>query len=82
MTGKDEYSLIISDVNMPNMDGFKLLEMKNQQGIDTPVVFLTSKSDSVDEIKGFELGAMDYIKKPFKKEILLLRIGKALKNLS
>jgi CheY-like chemotaxis protein len=80
MMGKDVFDLIVSDINMPNMDGLKLLEMKNQKGIETPVIFLTSRSDTTDEIKGFELGAVDYIKKPFKKEILLLRISKALKN--
>lgn len=72
--GKCEYDLILSDVNMPNLDGFKLLEMKNQKGIETPVIFLTSMMDSEDEKKGFELGAMDYIKKPIQKEILLLRV--------
>jgi type II secretory ATPase GspE/PulE/Tfp pilus assembly ATPase PilB-like protein/CheY-like chemotaxis protein len=81
MMGKNAFNLIISDINMPNMDGLQLLEMKNQKGIKTPVIFLTSRSDAEDEIKGFELGAVDYIKKPFKKEILLLRISQTLKSL-
>jgi CheY-like chemotaxis protein/energy-coupling factor transporter ATP-binding protein EcfA2 len=78
--GKSEYDLILSDVNMPNLDGFKLLEMKNQKGIETPVIFLTSRTSSEDEKKGFELGAIDYIKKPIKKEILLLRIKKVIEK--
>jgi len=82
MMGNGYYDLIVSDINMPNMDGYKLLKMKNEKGIHTPVIFLTSRSDSIDEAKGFELGAVDYIKKPFKKEILLLRINKALKNVN
>jgi len=72
--GKGEYDLILSDVNMPNLNGFKLLEMKNQKGIETPVIFLTSMMGPEDEQKGFELGAMDYIKKPIQKDILLLRV--------
>ena len=77
---KSDYDLILSDVDMPNLDGFKVLEMKNQMGIKTPVIFLTSKSDPEDERRGFELGAMDYIKKPIQREILLLRIKKVVEK--
>ena len=77
---ENEYDLILSDVDMPNLDGFKLLEMNNQKGITTPVVFLTGKSDPEDEKRGFELGAMDYIKKPIQREILLFRIKKVIEK--
>lgn len=77
---KSDYDLILSDVDMPNLDGFKVLEMKDQMGIKTPVIFLTSKSDPEDERRGFELGAMDYIKKPIQREILLLRIKKVVEK--
>lgn len=76
--GKKEFDLIISDINMPNLDGFKLLEMMGQKGIETPVIFMTSRTDPEDELRGFKLGAMDYIKKPIQKEILLLRVERAL----
>jgi len=72
--GSRTFDLILSDVDMPNLDGFKLLEMTRQKKISTPVVLLTSRSDPEDEEKGLELGAMDYIKKPPKKEVLLLRV--------
>lgn len=78
--GKTNFDLIISDVDMPNLDGFKLLEMKNQKGIETPVVFLTAKTDEQDEMTGLKMGAIDYIRKPFSKEILLMRIKQAFKN--
>jgi len=78
--GKKDFTLILSDVDMPNLDGLKLLEMKNQKGIETPVIFLTARSDSEVELKGFELGAADYIRKPIQKEILLLRIKRVLKG--
>jgi type II secretory ATPase GspE/PulE/Tfp pilus assembly ATPase PilB-like protein/DNA-binding response OmpR family regulator len=72
--GKQEFELIVSDINMPNLDGFKLLEMINQKGLAVPVIFLTSRTDQHDETKGLELGAADYIKKPVKKEMLRLRV--------
>ncbi|MBC8199750.1 MAG: response regulator [Desulfobacterales bacterium] len=76
--GKKEFDLIISDINMPNLDGFKLLEMMGQKGIETPVMFMTSRTDPEDELRGFKLGARDYIKKPIQKEILLMRVERAL----
>lgn len=78
--GKEEFDLILSDINMPNLDGFKLLEMLGQKGIKAPVIFMTSRLDPKDEAMGFKLGAMDYIKKPIQKEILLLRVERALGN--
>ena len=80
--GKEEFDLILSDINMPNLDGFKLLEMMGQKGIKAPVIFMTSRTDPEDEAMGFKLGAMDYIKKPIQKEILLLRVERALGNRS
>lgn len=78
--GKRKFDLILSDVNMPNLNGFKLLEMLSQKGIRIPVLFLTGQSREEDEITGLELGAFDYIKKPVQKEILLHRIRKALQS--
>ena len=72
--GGAQYDLILSDINMPNLDGFKLLEMKNQKSIETPVIFLTGRNSSEDKKRGFELGASDYIKKPIGKEALLLSV--------
>ena len=65
---------------MPNLDGFKLLEMMGQKGIKAPVIFMTSRIDPEDELRGFKLGAMDYIKKPIQKEILLLRVERMLEK--
>jgi type II secretory ATPase GspE/PulE/Tfp pilus assembly ATPase PilB-like protein/DNA-binding response OmpR family regulator len=78
--GKQRFDLIISDVNMPNLDGFKLLEMKGQKGIETPVIFLTSRSDPEDMDRGLGLGAVDYITKPTKKDILLSKVKTVLKK--
>ena len=78
--GQNRFDLIISDINMPNFDGFKLLEMISQKGIKTPVLFLTGQAGDEYEVKGFELGAVDYIRKPVQKEIFLARVKKAIKN--
>jgi general secretion pathway protein E len=74
------FDLIVSDVEMPNLDGFKFLEIKTQKGIDTPLLFLTSHATAEEEEKGLTLGAVDYIRKPVKKELLLLRVKKALRD--
>ena len=79
--GKSDYDLVLADVNMPNLDGFRLLEMMNQKGIQAPVIFLTARDSLEDERKGLELGAMDYIKKPIQKEILALRVKSALEKI-
>ena len=76
--GKMNFDLIVCDINMPNMDGFKLLEFLNQKNILIPVIFVTIREDVEDEIKGLALGAKDYIRKPVNRDLLLLRIRKAL----
>ena len=78
--GKKRFDLILSDINMPNLDGIKLLEMKNQKGIETPVIFLTAQTSEQDELNGFRLGAAGYLKKPLQKERLLTRIKIAIKR--
>jgi type IV pilus assembly protein PilB len=76
--GRTKFDLILSDVNMPNLDGFKLLETAKQKKIATPIVMLTAETDEASEIKGFQLGVTEYLRKPIKKELFLLRIKKIL----
>ncbi len=73
-----DFDLIISDIVMPNLDGFKLLEMINQKGIIAPIIFLSGSTSEQDEIHGLEMGAVDYIRKPVRKELLLSRALNAL----
>jgi len=75
---KQEFDLILSDINMPNLDGFKFLEILKQKGIRAPLIFLTARMEEEDEVRGLELGALDYLKKPVKKDALLLRVKLAL----
>ncbi len=77
--GKESFDLLICDVDMPNLNGFQFIEFCKQKGITTPVIFLTAKTQEEEELKGFKLGAVDYIKKPYQKQIILMRIKSALK---
>lgn len=75
---QNDFDLCILDVMMPHMDGFTLGEkIKDQK--DVPFFFLTAKNQKEDLIKGYEIGADDYLTKPFDTEVLLLKI-KALLN--
>jgi putative two-component system response regulator len=72
--------LILLDVAMPEMDGFEAIRKLKEDSrlVKVPVIFLTSKSDPESELEGFELGASDYVSKPFSAPILLKRIEKEL----
>lgn len=73
--------LILMDLNMPEMDGYEVMEqLKQRSGFDVPVVFMTSEDDIESEVKGLEMGARDYIRKPFKADILLKRIEMVVQN--
>jgi CheY-like chemotaxis protein len=76
--GKITFDLILCDINMPNLDGFKLVEFLNTKNIFIPVIFITIREDVEDEIRGLALGAKDYLHKPINRDLLLLRIRKAL----
>jgi putative two-component system response regulator len=76
LLGKIRPSLILLDIEMPEMSGFEALrELKaRERDADIPVIFLTSKSDPVSELEGLNLGAIDYISKPFSPPLLLKRL--------
>ncbi len=71
--------LVILDVKMPRMDGMEVLR-RLRQTTEIPVIMLTSKDDEIDEILGFNLGADDYIHKPFSQRLLLERVKAVLRR--
>ncbi|MDO5973348.1 response regulator [Flavivirga jejuensis] len=72
--GKSTYDLILSDIEMPNFNGYQLLEFIKSESIKIPVVFLSSHNSEADEIKGLQLGAAEYLPKPVQKDLLRLRL--------
>lgn len=70
----EEYSLAVLDVMLPGLDGWNILETSRKAGKQTPVLFLTAKDDVADRVRGLELGADDYLVKPFAFAELLARI--------
>ena len=72
--------LILLDIRMPEMDGFEVLRelrSREEKGQEIPVIFLTANEDEAAEAKGLACGAMDYIRKPFVANILVLRVKQA-----
>ena len=69
-----QYDAILLDIMMPKVDGYELLKRLRDKGIDTPLLFLTAKDAIADRVKGLDLGADDYLVKPFDFEELLARI--------
>lgn len=73
---KNEPDLILLDIMMPDMDGFEVCKrLKSDFAVrHIPIIFLTAKTDSKDIVKGFEIGGVDYVTKPFNSAELLARI--------
>jgi len=72
--GSNAYDMLLLDVNVPNIDGFEILSYLREIGNTTPVIYITSLAGVDDLKKGFDLGADDYLKKPFELEELSARI--------
>ncbi|MCF8304506.1 MAG: response regulator transcription factor [Bacteroidales bacterium] len=77
---KDPYDLCILDVMLPNVDGFAIARSIKEIEPEIPFIFLTAKTLKQDELYGYQLGADDYIKKPFDSEVLLCKIRAILKR--
>lgn len=77
---RTQVDLIISDVNMPGMDGYEFLARLRESGDDTPAIMLTARRERQDVTQGLKLGADDYVTKPFGLEELLLRVAAVLRR--
>ena len=76
----DDFDLCILDVMMPYKDGFTLAKEIREKKEDLPIVFLTAKTLKEDVLRGFKIGADDYLTKPFDSEVLLAKIKAILKR--
>jgi two-component system chemotaxis response regulator CheY len=78
MTG--QVDLIITDLNMPNLDGYGLIETVRQSRSETPIIILSSEEDDADRARGIAVGANSYLVKPFKPAVLLTEVSKQLER--
>ena len=74
MAKDDKYDLILLDVMLPKIEGFEICKLLRKEGVSTPIIMVTAREDEVDKVLGLELGADDYIAKPFGVKELLARI--------
>ncbi|MBC8042265.1 MAG: response regulator transcription factor [Rhizobacter sp.] len=79
MLAKETFDAIVLDVMLPEMDGFKVAQ-QIRQTIDTPIIMLTARGDVHDRIVGLEMGADDYLPKPFEPRELVARIQSVLRR--
>ena len=66
--------IVVADVMMPHMDGFEMVRRLRAKDAVTPILFLTARTDTQDVVHGFELGANDYLRKPFGMQELIIRL--------
>ena len=74
------HDLIILDIMLPKMDGFEVCRELRQSGVNVPILMLTAKSQEIDKVLGLELGADDYVTKPFSPRELLARVKALLRR--
>ena len=72
--------VMISDVNMPRLDGFSVCRRLRESGDELPMILLTSRDNDIDEALGLELGADDYVAKPFSTRVLVARVKALLRR--
>ena len=77
---KENFALIVLDLMLPSMDGVEVCKLLRQQKVNTPIIMLTAKDDEFDKVLGLELGADDYMTKPFSPREVVARIKAVLRR--
>jgi DNA-binding response OmpR family regulator len=79
LVGRETVDLILLDIDLPFIDGHKVLEALHDKGIQVPAIFVSGLPGEEPEVKAFEIGAADFIRKPVKNTVLLARVAKVLR---
>ncbi len=79
LLGREHVDLMLLDIDLPFIDGHKVLEALHEQNIHVPAIFVSGLPGDEPEVKAFEIGASDFIRKPVKNSVLLARVAKVLK---
>lgn len=79
-TAEHKFDLILTDIMMPNVDGFDFVQSVRRTDKTTPIIFMTAKDDKPSKMLGYRLGVDDYVSKPFDMDVLLLKIGAMLRR--
>ena len=74
------YDLVLLDVMLPKISGFDVCKLARKEGVEVPIIFLTAKGEEIDKVLGLEIGADDYITKPFSLRELLARVKAVLRR--
>jgi DNA-binding SARP family transcriptional activator len=77
--GREHVDLMLLDIDLPFIDGHKVLEALHEKGIQVPTIFISGLPGEEPEVRAFEIGAADFIRKPVKNTVLLARVAKVLK---
>lgn len=77
---QDDYDLVLLDIMLPGMDGITICRRVRELGINVPIIMLTAKDSIEDKVQGLDIGADDYVTKPFAMQELLARIRAALRK--
>ncbi len=78
--GRQRVDLILLDVDLPYIDGHSLLQAIRENGVDVPTIFVSGLPGDEVEIRAFEVGAADFIRKPVKNQVLLARVAKVMRE--
>lgn len=79
---ENNYDLIILDIMLPKMDGMEVCKQLREDAIDTPILMLTARDDELDKVYGLDLGADDYLTKPFSPREVIARIKAILRRVN
>ncbi|HWW61623.1 MAG TPA: response regulator, partial [Thermoanaerobaculia bacterium] len=81
LIGREKVDLLLLDIDLPFIDGHKVLEALKEKGIEVPTIFMSGLPGEEPELRAFAIGAADFIRKPVKNNVLLARVAKVLKDL-